>query len=326
MPNPNPTIKEVAAKSGVGIGTVSRVLNNSKQISEETRRRVLKVIDELHYVPNSAGKRLSQNKSYVLAILVPVVNHPFFAQLIAEFELAADKRGYSLLVASSQHRIEKEYEILKRLAQNEADGALFVTHYEHNESDFRNLAIVSIDRHLGKNIPIVTTNNYDGTRQGVEYLIEKGCKKIAFIGTKPSEASEVILREKAYRDLMKEKGLEQIVINKNVKHGEESLLIDELFANYKGIDGIFVSGCILANNLKKRLDEKGIKVPEEVQVVSYDGEFFSTSNKKMTTLSQPIDLMAKRCVDLLIKLINNENNIEMMNKFDCRFIKGDTTK
>jgi len=323
---PGPTIKEVAARSGVGIGTVSRVLNNSTQISESTKKKVLKAIDELNYVPNVAGKRLSQNKSHVLAVLVPIINHPYFAQLIAELELAADAHGYSLLVASSQHRIEKEKEILKRLAQNEADGALFVTHYEHDPSEFKNLAIITIDRHLGKNIPIVTTNNYDATKEGVEYLIFKGCKRIAFLGTKPSQASEVILREKAYRDVMKSHNLEQIVINKEVKHGDEKSIIDELIANYSGIDGVFVSGCILANTLKNRFENLNIRVPEDIQVVSYDGEFFKTSTKNMTTLEQPLDLMAKKCVELLIKLIDKKENVEMMNKFDCRFIKGDTTR
>ena len=323
---PGPTIKEVAARSGVGIGTVSRVLNNSPQISENTRKKVLKAIDELNYVPNVAGKRLSQNRSYVLAVLVPVINHPFFANLIAELEIAADAHGYSLLVVSSQHRIDKEKEILKRLAQNEADGALFVTHYEHDEEEFKNLAIVSIDRHLGKNIPIVTTNNYEATRQGVEYLIEKGCKRISFLGTKPSQESEVILREKAYRDVMKEHNMEEIVVNKEIKHGEEEALIDQLFGTDKTIDGIFVSGCILANVLKKKFEKEGCKLPEEVQVVSYDGEFFRTSPKRMTTLEQPLDKMAKKCVELLIDLINHKTNIEMMNKFDCHFVKGDTTK
>ena len=117
-----PTIKEVAIRSGVGIGTVSRVINNSPQISEETRAKVLKAIEELHYVPNIAGKRLSQNRSNVLAVIVPVIAHPYFTKLIAELELAADKRGYSLLVVSSQHRIEKEKEILQRIAQRQADG------------------------------------------------------------------------------------------------------------------------------------------------------------------------------------------------------------
>ena len=321
-----PTIKEVALRSGVGIGTVSRVINNSPQISPETRAKVLKAIEELHYVPNIAGKRLSQNKSNVLAVIVPVIAHPFFSKLIAELELAADKRGYSLLVVSSQHRIEKEKEILQRIAQKQADGALFVTHYEHDESEFKNLAIVSIDRHLGENIPIVTTNNYEATRQGVEYLIERGCKRISFLGTKPSQASEVIYREKAYRDVMKEHGLEEIVVNKEIPHGEEEELINSLFGTDKTIDGIFVSGCILANVLKKKFEKEGCDVPGDVQIVSYDGEFFRTSNKNMTTLKQPIHEMAERCVELLIKLINKEDNIEMMNKFDCQLVIGDTTK
>ena len=321
-----PTIKEVAVRSGVGIGTVSRVLNNSPQISPETRAKVLKAIEELHYVPNIAGKRLSQNRSNVLAVIVPVIAHPFFAKLIAELELAADERGYSLLVVSSQHRIEKEKEILQRIAQKQADGALFVTHYEHDESEFKNLAIVSIDRHLGENIPIVTTNNYEATRQGVEYLIKRGCKRISFLGTKPSQASEVIYREKAYRDVMKEHGLEEIVVNKEIPHGEEEELINSLFGTDKTIDGIFVSGCILANVLKKKFEKEGCDVPGDVQIVSYDGEFFRTSNKNMTTLKQPIHEMAERCVELLIKLINKEDNIEMMNKFDCQLVIGDTTK
>lgn len=322
----SPTIKEVAARSGVGIGTVSRVLNNSPQISEETKKKVLKAIEELHYVPNVAGKRLSQKRSYVLAIIVPVINHPFFAKLIAELELAADERGYSLLVVSSQHRIEKEREILKRLTQNEADGALFVTHFKHDEKEFKNLAIVTIDRHLGKNIPIVTSNNYEATKEGVKYLINKGCQKIVFLGTKPDQVSEVSLREQGYLDAIKEHHLEPLVINESIEHGNEEALIDELFAKYQGFDGVFVSGCVLADCLVKKIKERGLDIPKDIQVVSYDGEFFRYKPPRLTSLEQPIDLMAKRCVELLIKLIDKKDEIEMINKFDCRLVKGDTTK
>ena len=320
------TIKDVALRSGVGIGTVSRVLNNSSQISEETRQKVEKAIQELNYVPNVVGKHLSQNRTCVIAIVVPVINHPYFSKLIEEFELACDKRGYSLLVVSSQHRIDKEKEILKRLTQHEADGALFVTHYEHDESEFNNLAIVSIDRHLGKDIPIVTTNNYEATKQGVNYLLEKGCKKVVFLGSKPSQASEVSLREKAYIDVMKENHLEPLVLNKAIKHGEESSLIDTLFKDYEGFDGVFVSGCILANLLKSRINMMGLEMPKKIQMVSYDGEFSIDKLDHITTLEQPLDLMAERSVDLLIKLIDENYDFERINKFDCRFVKGETTK
>ena len=322
----SPTIKEVALRSGVGIGTVSRVLNNSPQITEETRRKVMKAVEELGYVPNVVGKRLSSKRTNVIALIVPVINHPYFAKLIEELELACDNVGYSLLVVSSQHRIEKEKEIIKRLQANEADGALFVTHYEHDENEFKNLAIVSIDRHLGNNIPIVTTNNYEATKQGVEYLLLKGCKKIVFLGSKPSQASEVSLREKAYRDVMKEHNMEPLVINEGIKHGDEESLIDVLFNEYKGFDGVFVSGVILAHILMNRIDAMGLKTPEDIQIVSYDGEFSRSFKTNITTMEQPLDLMAKRCVELLLKLINDENNIEKLNIFDCRFVKGETTK
>ncbi len=322
----SPTIKEVAARSGVGIGTVSRVLNDSPQISESTRQKVMKAIEELHYVPNVAGKRLSQSRSNVIAVVVPVINHPFFAKLVEEIELAADQKGYSLLVASSQHRIEKEQEILHRLAQKQADGAIFVTHYEHQENDFKNLAIVTIDRHLGNDIPIVSSNNYEATKQGVRYLIEKGCHKIAFLGTRATQSSEVTLREKAYREVMEENGLESFVINKDVEHGQEKVLVDELLANRDHIDGIFVSGCILANTLFNRLKALHIKVPEELQIVSYDGDFSISKLENITTLEQPIKEMAEKCVELLIKIMENKNDYEKVNILDCRFVKGDTTK
>ena len=319
------TIKEVAAKSGVGIGTVSRVLNNSPQISEATRKKVLKAIQELDYVPNVAGKRLSQKKSYVIAVLVPVIDHPFFTRLVSNLEIEADKKGYSLLLATSQHRIEKEREILRRLQQGEADGALFVTHYEHLEKEFKGLAIVSIDRHLGKDIPVVTTDNYEATKKAIEYLIEKGCKKIAYLGTKPNQVSEVSLREKAYEDVCKEHNMPLMIVNQNVGHGEEKKLIDELFNSYKEFDGVFVSGCTLATLLYNRMKLMGIKTPEDIQMVSYDGEFALDDVHHISTLEQPLDAMAKKCVELLIDKINGKE-VEPLSKFNCRFIKGETTK
>ena len=321
-----PTIKDVAEYSGVGIGTVSRVLNGSSQISEVTKEKVLTAVKELNYVPNVAGKRLSKNKSNVIALIVPVIDHPYFAKLIEEIEMEADLQRYSLLLVSSQRRIEKEKDVLNRLAQHEADGAIFVTHYTHDESEFKNLAIVSIDRHLGANIPLVTSNNYEATKQGVEYLIDRGCKRIVYLGSKPNQASEVLLIEKAYIDVMKEHGLQPLVINESINHGEEEVIINELFEKYHDdFDGIFVSGCILADVLYEKIRSLHIDCPGKVQIVSYDGIFHGNSKDHMTTLEQPLDLMAKRCIELLIDLINNKNNIEMMNKYNCRFIKGETT-
>ena len=229
-------------------------------------------------------------------------------------------------MASSQHRIEKEHDVLQRLAQKQADGALFVTHYEHQEKEFDNLAIVSIDRHLGKDIPIVTSNNYEATEQGVEYLIEKGAKVIAFLGTKPNQVSEVSLREQAYLDTMNEHHMQPLVINESVEHGQEKVLVEKLLNSKQKIDGVFVSGCTLASVLYLEASKRGIKVPDELQIVSYDGDFSLDGHSHITTLVQPLDQMAEQCVELIIKRINEEKDIPLMNKYDCRFIKGETTK
>ena len=321
----SPTIKDVAKRSGVGVGTVSRVLNNNPQISEKTKNKVLKAIEELNYVPNVIGKKLSQNRTNVIAVVVPVLNHPFFASLVAALEREADKHNYSLLVATSQHRIEKERDLLNKIKQNEADGAIFVTHYEHDEKEFKNLAIATIDRHLGDNIPVVTSNNYEATKEGINYLINHGSKRVAYLGSKPTSASEVALREKAYIDVMKEKNMEPLIVNDVINHGEEDVLINKLLEQYPKFDSVFVSNCTLAHILLNKLKNQNIKIPEEVQIVSYDGEFDNNIFFKTTTLQQPIEEMAKKCMELLIKLINNETDVDKLSVFDCQFIKGATT-
>lgn len=320
-----PTIKDVAKKSGVGIGTVSRVINGNSEVSDKTRQKVLKAIEELNYSPNMIGKKLSQNRNYLIAVAVPVITHPFFANLVEQIEIEADKKGYSILLTTSQHRIEKEREILKKVSSKEVDGAIFVTHYEHDEKELQNLAVVSIDRHLGKDIPIVTSNNYQASREAMEYLQNKGCKKIAFLGSKPTSPSEVSYREKAYLNYVKEKGMNPLVVNEVVDHHQEDALIEKMINEYPKYDGVFVSNSTLARILTKKLKERNVRVPEDVQVLSYDGDFERNTFLKISTMRQPIELMAKKCVEQLIKLINKEEIKEKMSVFDCQFVKGATT-
>ncbi len=320
------TIIDVAHRAGVGVGTVSRVLNNSPQISEATRKKVLKAIDELKFVPNVAGKRLSSKKSNVIAVLVPVLTHPFFANLVAEIEKEAEKSGYSLLLCCSQHNIEKEKEILTRIASKEADGAIFVTHYEHEEKDLENLALVSIDRHLSKDIPLITTNNYDATKEAIEYFINQGLKKIVYLGSKTDIPSEVNKRAEAYLDTMKEHNLEPVLINKNIAHGEENELVEHLLSEHQDAEAIFVSGYSLARLLLQKVEARKIKIPEQLQIIYYDGDCSFEKSTNMTTLAQPVALMAKRSVEVLIAQIEQQLNIPMYTEFKCEFVKGNSTK
>ena len=167
------TIKDVAKSAGVGIGTVSRVINNERGVGEKTRKKVIDAMQALNYSPNNMASQLRKNETRIIALLVPVVNHPFFAKLAYYVEDEADRFGYSVILVSSQQRVEKETEIIRRIKHKKVDGAVFVTHYIHEEDDIKDCPIISIDRVLGKNIPYVTSDNYEATKKAIKYMIAR---------------------------------------------------------------------------------------------------------------------------------------------------------
>ncbi len=319
------TIKDVAKRAGVGIGTVSRVINNEKGVGEQTRTKVLNAMRELNYSPNNMASQLRRNETRIIALLVPVVNHPFFAKLAYYVEDEADRYGYSTILVSSQQRVEKEAEIISRIKQKKVDGAVFVTHYMHDEEDLKDCPLISIDRVLGKSIPYVTSDNYEATKKSIEYMIERGAKKIGFIGSKPLVDSEVMERERAYRDIMEEFNMPIRMVNEVIQHGEETVVVADFLEKYSDVDGVFVSGYTLSQVFYDAALELGKRIPDELQIVSYDGIFKQWSASNMTSIEQPIEEMARQVVRLLIKKIRGEETCTRT-VLKTKFILGTTTK
>ena len=320
------TISDVAREAGVGVGTVSRVLNGGKSVNEKTRRLVEEAISKLAYTPNSSAKRLRQNKSGVIALMIPVLYHPFFSRFAEAAEQEADSHGYSMLLVASQQHVEKEKRIIERIKRKEVDGAIFVTHYEHRQEDFLGCPLVSIDRHLGENIPCVTSDNYEATKKSIEYLIEKGCKKIGYIGTKPLVDSEIMLREKVYREVMGVHGMGEYVVNEIAIHGDEAALVEKFFNLYGDVDGIFAAGYTVARLTAEYAKSMGKTVPGDIQIVSYDGCFPTWDNTALLTcVEQPLDDMARSAVDILIDKIKGKP-VEARTVLESKFVIGCSTK
>ena len=297
------TIKDVAKYAGVGVGTVSRVLNGGESVNEEKIRRVREAIEALHFVPNKNASKLRRNASNVLALLVPLVNHPFFANLAYYVEDEADKYGYSILLISSQRRIFKEEEI-----------------------SLEDCSIVSIDRPLGRDVPYVTSDNYEATERAIEYLIGKGCKKIGYIGSKPLVESEVLKREEAYLDVMKKHNMPPRITNDVILHGEESNVAARFLDEYGDVDGVFASGYTMAQVLYETAAKRNIRIPEDIQAVSYDGSFEQWGGgRRLTCVEQPIEEMARAAVRLLIDKIEGKS-VPVRTVLKTKFVVGDTTK
>ncbi len=319
------TIKDVAKYAGVGIGTVSRVINNEKAVGEQTRKKVKEAMQALNYSPNNMASQLRKNETRIIALLVPVVNHPFFAKLAYYVEDEADRFGYSIILVSSQQRVEKETEIISRIKQKKVDGAVFVTHYMHEEEDLKDCPIVSIDRTFGKHIPYVTSDNYDATKAAIKYMIERGAKKVGFIGSKPLVASEVLERERAYLDVMAEYNMPPRIVNEVMQHGEETAIVANFIEKYSDVDGVFVSGYTLSQVFHDTAKEQGKKIPDDLQITSYDGIFRQWCTSDMTSVEQPIEEMARQVVRLLIKKIHGEET-PARTVLKTKFVLGTTTK
>lgn len=309
----------------MGIGTVSRVINNEKAVGEETRKKVIEAMKALNYSPNNMASQLRRNETKIIALLVPVVNHPFFAKLAYYVEDEADRFGYSTILVSSQQRVEKEAEIIRRIKHKKVDGAVFVTHYIHDEDDLKDCPIISIDRVLGRNIPYVTSDNYEATRKAIRYMIERGAKKVGFIGSKPLVDSEVMERERAYRDVMAEYNMPIRMVNEVMQHGEETVVVADFLEKYADVDGVFVSGYTLSQVFYDAAVELGRKIPEDLQIISYDGIFRQWSTSNMTSVEQPVEEMARQVVRLLIKKIHNEETCTRT-VLKTKFVLGTTTR
>ena len=319
------TIKDVAKRAGVGIGTVSRVINNEKAVGAQTREKVMEAMKDLNYSPNNMASQLRKNETRIIALLVPVVNHPFFAKLAYYVEDEADRFGYSTILVSSQQRVEKEAEIIRRIKHKKVDGAVFVTHYVHEEEDLRDCPIISIDRVLGKSIPYVTSDNYEATKKAIKYMIERGAERVGFIGSKPLVDSEVMERERAYRDVMEEYGMPVRMVNEVIQHGEETAVVANFMEKHADVDGVFVSGYTLSQVFYEAAVDLGKKIPTDLQIVSYDGVFKQWSTSNMTCVEQPVEEMARQVVRLLIKKIHNEETCTRT-VLKTTFTLGTTTK
>lgn len=319
------TIKDVAKYANVGVGTVSRVLNGGC-VNELTKKNVMQAMSELKFTPNSTAHRLRKNRTGVIAVLVPVINHPFFSEFVDAVEDEAYKFGWSVLIVSSQQKIEKERSIIEKIRRKEIDGAIFVTHYKHDEAELDGCPLVSIDRRMGANVPYVTSDNYQATANAIEYLIARGCKKIGYVGSKPIVESEVFQREKAYLDVMAKYGMQPRIVNDVIIHGDEEKVVDMFFSEYPDVDGIFASGFTMAQTTYAAAIENGCSVPDSLQIIAYDGSFKKwNGNNDLTAVEQPITDMAKKIVSLLSDVIDGKE-VEERTVLEAAFVKGGTTK
>lgn len=326
------SIKDIAEKAGVSIALVSYVLNDKfvNRINKETAKKIKEIAAELNYKPNKIAQSLKSNKTNTIALLVADIANPFTSQVARIIEDETSKRGYMLLIGSSDENEEKLKQLIDLFQKRQVDGFI-IAPVENSESIINNLVetkapVVLIDRPIDNmEIDSIVTNNFEISYQAVNYLINKGKKNIAIFSYKKN-LENLKNRVEGYKKALKDSKIyldsEKIIyIEESKTQSEVYKAIDEL--NLMTTDALFFTSNKLAIAALKKLSTLDIKIPEELALVTFDeSEAFDIFRVPLTHIKQPIKKISKKAVELLIEKIEKTNLLQQQIVYNSEIIIG----
>lgn len=324
-----PSIKDVASEASVSVTTVSRYLNNRGYISEHTKEKILKAMEKLRYYPNEIARSLYTNQSNLIGVIFPTTNNPFFGELIFHIEDELYKKGKRVLLCNSINEIAVEKDFLNMLRSKIVDGIIVGSHNEViAEYQIPDLPIVAVDKQAGHDIPNISCDNYAGGMLAVEELVNKQCEHIIYLSGAEEHSKEMNPRVYAYIEKMK--SLDRKVIIETIPF---SISVDEkrdklhaVFDKYSTIDGVIAGDDMLAAIILNIVKAKGIRIPEDVKLVGFDGAKTTLSLlPELTTIQQPIAEIAKQAVEILMLEIESGKRIPQEVRLPVKLIQGATT-
>ncbi|MDE7298869.1 MAG: LacI family DNA-binding transcriptional regulator [Lachnospiraceae bacterium] len=296
-------MKDVAREAGVALGTVSKVVNGLP-VGDSYRIRVEEAIKKLHYQVNSYAQGLKANKTYTVALLLPNTQEPFFASLAYHINLALLKRKYRMLLCCTDFDLSQEQEYVTMAQQNKVDGIIGLT-YNPNLVVEENTPFVAIDRSMGPKIPCVASDNFAGGQLAAEKLADFGCRRVAFLRIGSSLNNEPNKRRAGFENGCLSRGLscEMKILNDGESYEEfEKFLAAHIRDGRLAFDGIFCVTDGLAHCVIKMLRRLDQRVPEDVQVIGFDGiRYFGSEEYICSTIVQPVPDIAEMCVELLLQ-------------------------
>ncbi|MEO8411235.1 MAG: LacI family DNA-binding transcriptional regulator, partial [Propionivibrio sp.] len=291
------SILKVAKRAGVSKSTVSRVINDADSVKASTREKVLATIKEMGYRPNVFAQGMKTNQSRTIALLIPDYSNPFFAALLAAIEKVLRPRNYMTMVFSGGVSEESELAALQSLVSRRVDGLVFHS-YDRHEKTLQlmreinaKLPVVLMDQ-ITKNSDIsgVFVDGFKGTRDAVSHLIGKGRKRIAYV-----DAHHGVTRDRfeGYRQALADAGL--ALSERYVYFGdfsmESGLRASEYFLGLDPLPDAIVSATDnMAIGVMKGLLNKGIRVPEQINLIGYDNLAIAAMvEPSLSTIAIPID-------------------------------------
>ena len=322
----NPTMKDVARESGLSLATVSKVINGLP-VGKKSRDRVEAAIEKLGYHVNAYARALKSSKTYCVGLVMPSLKHPFFAVLVDELIACLTREGYHTVLMITNYDPQTEQNSFSLVRSNKADGVIALTYSPDLVVD-ESIPIVTIDRHLSETVPCVSSDNLRGGELAAEKLIELGCKKLLFMRISAAIPGEPDKRCVGFERICNLNGVPYetvLVLDDEAEDPIYQFLEDHIRDGGFDFDGIFCNSDMLARKVIRFLDERDIRVPDQVQIIGYDGIIDRFTDQYVcSTIEQPIAQMAQAAVTLLTNPLGTTEGMNVM--LPVKYVSAGTTK
>lgn len=312
-----PTLKDIAQQLGISISTVSRALRGMPEVNAETREAVMKLSKEVDYEPNMMATSLLKRQSNLIGVVVPNMDY-FFSTAVKGMDEAALEAGYTVVVCQSNESYGREVANVQRLIQSHVDGFIVSLSSETQNTDHfkrivkKNIPLVFFDRDCSD---IETTkillDNYDGAFQAVTHLLERGYRRIAYLGGR-TNLSISNTREQGYRDAITQFGLhvdDAINIHGDFDRNYAYQTVKNLLANTENRpDAFFSVSDRLAIGAFQAIKDLGLRIPQDVGLVGFNDEpIMSLLTPSVSSVFQPAFEMGKMAARLFIEQLNSDS-------------------
>ena len=322
-------IREVARIAGVSPATVSRVINGTAKVSADKRARVLEAISQTDFVPNEVARSLFRKSAKLIGLIVPSITNPYFTQVASVIEQIAYDNGYRVFLCDARDDADKEQAAIQSLVSMNADGIIIASAHEATAKyvDMCQIPVVALDTLFPtKNVTAyVCCDYYGGGRMATEYLLETGCQRIVCIKG-PQRTISARARYEGYRDVCRERGIQECTVDSDYDFHAGLAMTEQMLEQYPDVDGIVACNDVVALSIYKILHRRNISVPDQVQLIGFDDiSWSSLFTPALTTISQPIEQMAARAMDLIIHPENTqEKGVEIV--YPVQLTVRETTK
>jgi LacI family transcriptional regulator len=313
---PKATIFDIARKAGVSIATVSYVVNKTREVSPEFRKRVEQAIRELDYTPNENARSLRRNRTNTIGLVISDNTNPFFAEIAKGVEDAAFEAGYSVMLCNTNSHHERELLYVDLLVSKSVAGIIFAIK-SPEESQVKRLKEQGIPASVlyfpsdGLDVDNYIIDNFQAGYLAGVYLAGLGHTRIACLGA-PEELGPVTLREKGFQKAMVDCGLDwdpDLLFPANYRFSGGEIAAKQILNCGKQVTAVFCGNDAMAIGMLRVLYEEGIRVPEDISIMGLDDILLSAyMNPPLTTISQPKQEAGYQAVKNLLERIHKTHS------------------